>query len=117
MQRAFVFPGQGSQSVGMGQDLSQAFAAARAVFEEIDEALGERLSTTIFAGPDEELRLTRNAQPALMATSMAFEHPFTQESVTIEAPIPARLQRVFDRFSWPAPKPWRELNQPEVIHA
>ncbi len=53
----------------------------------------------------------------LMATSMAFEHPFTQESVTIEAPIPARLQRVFDRFSWPAPKPWRELNQPEVIHA
>ena len=55
----------------MGQDLARAFAAARAVFEEVDEALGERLSTTIFDGPDEELRLTRNTQPALMAMSMA----------------------------------------------
>lgn len=64
----------------MGQDLSQAFAAARAVFEEIDEALGERLSTTIFAGPDEELRLTRNAQPALMATSMAVIRVIESES-------------------------------------
>ena len=80
MQRAFVFPGQGSQSVGMGQDLSQAFAAARAVFEEVDEALGERLSTTIFAGPDEDLRLTRNTQPALMATSMAVIRVIESES-------------------------------------
>ena len=71
VQRAFVFPGQGSQKVGMGQDLSRAFAAAREVFEEVDEALGERLSATIFDGPDEELRLTRNTQPALMAMSMA----------------------------------------------
>lgn len=53
----------------------------------------------------------------LMATSMAFEHPFTQEFVTIEAPIPAKLERVFDRFSWPAPTMWRELNEPEVVHA
>tara|TARA_Y100000588_G_scaffold394534_1_gene515553 strand:- start:1445 stop:2173 length:729 start_codon:yes stop_codon:yes gene_type:complete len=53
----------------------------------------------------------------LMATSMRFEHPFTQESVTIEAPIPSRLQRVFDRFSWPAPTLWKELIQPEVVHA
>ncbi len=53
----------------------------------------------------------------LMATSMAFEHPFTQKNVTIEAPIPARLQRVFDRFSWPAPTLWRELNKPEVVQA
>ena len=64
MQRAFVFPGQGSQKVGMGQDLAQAFAAAREVFEEVDEALGEQLSATIFNGPDEELRLTRITQPA-----------------------------------------------------
>ena len=64
----------------MGQDLSQAFAAARAVFEEVDEALGERLSTTIFAGPDEDLRLTRNTQPALMATSMAVIRVIESES-------------------------------------
>ena len=64
MQRAFVFPGQGSQKVGMGQDLAQSFAAAREVFEEVDEALGEQLSATIFNGPDEALRLTRITQPA-----------------------------------------------------
>ncbi|MDP6819289.1 MAG: ACP S-malonyltransferase [Alphaproteobacteria bacterium] len=71
MQRAFVFPGQGSQKVGMGQDLARDFAAAREVFEEVDEALEERLSALIFSGPDEQLRLTRNTQPALMAMSMA----------------------------------------------
>ncbi|MEC9453732.1 MAG: ACP S-malonyltransferase [Pseudomonadota bacterium] len=80
MQRAFVFPGQGSQRVGMGQDLARAFAAARAVFEEVDEALGERLSTTIFDGPDEELRLTRNTQPALMAMSVAVIRVIESES-------------------------------------
>ncbi|MDA0228713.1 MAG: ACP S-malonyltransferase [Proteobacteria bacterium] len=80
MQRAFVFPGQGSQKVGMGQDLAQAFAAAREVFEEVDEALGEKLSATIFNGPDEELRLTRNTQPALMAMSMAVIRVIEQES-------------------------------------
>lgn len=66
-----VFPGQGAQSVGMGQALAAAFAEARAVFEEVDEALGEPLSRLIFAGPAEALTLTRNAQPALMATSLA----------------------------------------------
>ncbi|CEF42895.1 [acyl-carrier-protein] S-malonyltransferase [Acetobacter senegalensis] len=68
---AFVFPGQGSQSVGMGAELAQAFPAARAVFEEMDEALGERLSKTIFEGPMEALTSTENTQPALMAVSMA----------------------------------------------
>lgn len=68
---AFVFPGQGSQSVGMGADLAQAFPAARAVFEEVDDALGERLSKIIFEGPSDELTSTENTQPALMAVSMA----------------------------------------------
>ncbi|MBS1002754.1 ACP S-malonyltransferase [Acetobacter thailandicus] len=68
---AFVFPGQGSQSVGMGADLAAAFPAARAVFEEVDEALGEKLSKVIFEGPAETLTATDNAQPALMAVSMA----------------------------------------------
>ncbi|KXV67397.1 ACP S-malonyltransferase [Acetobacter malorum] len=68
---AFIFPGQGSQSVGMGADLAAAFPSARAVFEEVDEALGEKLSKTIFEGPMEALTSTKNAQPALMAVSMA----------------------------------------------
>jgi [acyl-carrier-protein] S-malonyltransferase len=71
MATAFTFPGQGSQSVGMGKDLADAFPEARAVFDEIDDALGEKLSTVIFEGPEETLTLTANAQPALMAVSMA----------------------------------------------
>jgi [acyl-carrier-protein] S-malonyltransferase len=71
MQAALIFPGQGSQVVGMGQGLFAAVPAARRVFEEVDAALGEPLSRLIFEGPDERLRLTENAQPALMATSMA----------------------------------------------
>ena len=71
MATAFVFPGQGSQSVGMGRALSQAFPAARLVFEEVDDALGERLSAVIWEGPPERLTLTENAQPALMAVSLA----------------------------------------------
>ncbi len=71
MTRAFVFPGQGSQAVGMGQRLAQASATAREVFEEVDEALGQRLSRLMFEGPQEELTLTANAQPALMAVSVA----------------------------------------------
>jgi len=71
MNIAFTFPGQGSQSVGMGQVLYENFSVARAVFDEIDEALGEKLSHLIFEGPDEALTLTANAQPALMAVSMA----------------------------------------------
>ncbi len=68
---AFVFPGQGSQSVGMGRDLAAAFSAAREVFDEVDEALKQRLSKILFEGPAEELTLTENAQPALMAVSLA----------------------------------------------
>lgn len=68
---AFTFPGQGSQSVGMGKDLADAFPEARAVFEEIDDALGQKLSDIIWNGPEETLTLTANAQPALMAVSVA----------------------------------------------
>ncbi|MBI5163996.1 MAG: ACP S-malonyltransferase [Magnetospirillum sp.] len=71
MSRAFVFPGQGSQAVGMGRALADAFAEARAVFEEVDEALQQKLSTLMFEGPEPDLTLTENAQPALMAVSMA----------------------------------------------
>lgn len=71
MSTAFTFPGQGSQTVGMGKDLADAFPAARAVFEEVDEALGEKLSTLMWEGELEELTLTANAQPALMAVSLA----------------------------------------------
>jgi [acyl-carrier-protein] S-malonyltransferase len=69
--RAFVFPGQGSQAVGMGRELAAAFAAAREVFEEVDEALKQKLSALMFEGPAEALTLTANAQPALMAMSLA----------------------------------------------
>ena len=68
---AFTFPGQGSQAVGMGKDLAAAYPEARAVFQEVDEALGQRLSAIMFEGPDDILRLTENAQPALMAVSVA----------------------------------------------
>lgn len=68
---AFTFPGQGSQTVGMGKALSEQFLEARAVFEEVDDALGEKLSSVMFEGPEDVLTLTANAQPALMAVSMA----------------------------------------------
>jgi len=68
---AFIFPGQGSQAVGMGRDLAAAFAAAREVFEEVDEILKQKLSKLMFEGPAEELILTENTQPALMAHSLA----------------------------------------------
>jgi [acyl-carrier-protein] S-malonyltransferase len=71
MARAFVFPGQGSQAVGMGRALAEAFAPARELFEEVDEALKQRLSRLMFEGPEGELTLTENAQPALMAASLA----------------------------------------------
>ncbi len=71
MTRAFVFPGQGAQTVGMGRALADRWPEARAVFETVDEALGEPLSRLIFEGPAEDLTLTANAQPALMATSIA----------------------------------------------
>jgi [acyl-carrier-protein] S-malonyltransferase len=71
MTSAYVFPGQGSQAVGMGKALAEAFAPARAVFAEVDDALGEKLSAIMFEGPSDTLMLTANAQPALMAVSMA----------------------------------------------
>lgn len=71
MTIAFTFPGQGSQAVGMGKDLADAFPEARAVFAEVDDALGQKLSTLMWEGPEDELTLTANAQPALMAVSLA----------------------------------------------
>ena len=71
MAVAFIFPGQGSQTVGMGKALADGFAPAREVFAEVDAALGEKLSTIIFEGPQDTLTLTQNAQPALMAVSLA----------------------------------------------
>jgi [acyl-carrier-protein] S-malonyltransferase len=71
MTTAFIFPGQGSQAVGMGKSLADSFAAARAVFEEVDAALSQKLSTLMWEGPADELTLTANAQPALMAVSLA----------------------------------------------
>lgn len=71
MTRAFVFPGQGAQTIGMGRDLAMAYPAAQAIFDEVDDALGEKLSALIWDGDIADLTLTANAQPALMATSLA----------------------------------------------
>ena len=71
MSRAFIFPGQGSQFVGMGKDLAAAFTEAKDVFQEVDEALSQKLSALMFDGPESDLNLTENTQPALMAVSMA----------------------------------------------
>ncbi|WP_026310182.1 ACP S-malonyltransferase [Neomegalonema perideroedes] len=79
MARAFVFPGQGSQTVGMGRTLAEAFPAAREVFQEVDEALGQKLSQIIWEGPEEELTRTENAQPALMAVSTAVARAIAAE--------------------------------------
>ncbi|MDU8929139.1 ACP S-malonyltransferase [Alisedimentitalea sp. MJ-SS2] len=71
MSRAFVFPGQGAQTIGMGKALAEAYPAAKAVYDEVDAALGEKLTDLIWEGDQDELTLTQNAQPALMATSLA----------------------------------------------
>ena len=71
MTRAFLFPGQGSQTIGMGRALAESFAPAREVFEEVDEALNQKLSRLMWEGPDQDLLLTENAQPAIMAASLA----------------------------------------------
>lgn len=81
MSLAFVFPGQGAQTIGMGRDLADAYPAAKAVFDEVDEALGEKLSSLIWEGEQETLTLTENAQPALMATSMAAVRALEAEGV------------------------------------
>ncbi len=85
MTRAFVFPGQGAQTIGMGKALAEAYPAARAVFDEVDEALGEKLSTLIWEGEQDALTLTENAQPALMATSLATMRALEAEGVGIDA--------------------------------
>ncbi|PYG34545.1 ACP S-malonyltransferase [Pelagimonas varians] len=85
MTRAFIFPGQGAQSIGMGKDLAEAYPQARAVFDEVDEALGEKLSDLIWDGDIADLTLTANAQPALMATSIAAMRALEAEGVSIEA--------------------------------
>ena len=79
MRRSFTFPGQGSQAVGMGKDLAEAFPIAREVFEEVDEALGQHLSKLMFEGPMEDLTLTENTQPALMAMSVAVVRTIEKE--------------------------------------
>lgn len=83
MTIAFVFPGQGAQTIGMGKALAEAYPAAKAIFDEVDDALGESLSRLIWEGEIETLTLTQNAQPALMATSMAAMRALEAEGVTI----------------------------------
>ncbi|MFT5742250.1 MAG: [acyl-carrier-protein] S-malonyltransferase [Paracoccaceae bacterium] len=83
--RAFVFPGQGAQTIGMGKSLADAYPGARAIFDEVDDALGEKLSTLIWEGDIADLTLTANAQPALMATSLAALRALEAEGVTIQA--------------------------------
>ncbi len=83
MTKAFIFPGQGAQSIGMGKALAEAYPAAKAVFDEVDEALGEKLSAMIWEGDIADLTLTKNAQPALMATSMAAMAALNAEGITV----------------------------------
>lgn len=85
MTRAFIFPGQGAQTIGMGRALADAYPASKAVFAEVDDALGESLSTLIWEGEIEALTLTRNAQPALMATSLAAMAALKAEGVDVSA--------------------------------
>jgi len=83
MSRAFIFPGQGAQTIGMGKALAETYPAAKSVYDEVDEALGENLSSLIWEGTQDELTLTRNAQPALMATPLAALRALESEGVSI----------------------------------
>ena len=83
MSIAFTFPGQGSQAIGMGRELAEAFPASRAVFEAVDDALDQKLSTLMWEGEEDELRLTANAQPALMAVSLAALRALEAEGVDV----------------------------------
>lgn len=85
MSKAFVFPGQGAQTIGMGKLLADAYPQAKAVFDEVDDALGEKLSTLIWEGEQETLTLTQNAQPALMATSLAAMRALEAEGIEVTA--------------------------------
>ncbi len=107
MTTALVFPGQGSQAVGMGKALADAFPAAAEVFARVDAALGEKLSKAIFEGPEAELTLTANAQPALMATSLAALSALESEAgldVARDAAFVAghSLRRIFGAVPRPA---------------
>ncbi|MGJ8584872.1 MAG: ACP S-malonyltransferase [Marinosulfonomonas sp.] len=84
MSRAFVFPGQGAQTIGMGQALAESYPTAQAVFDEVDDALGEKLSDLIWSGEQDQLTMTQNAQPALMATSLAVVKALEAEGVTMD---------------------------------
>ncbi|MGI3164433.1 ACP S-malonyltransferase [Pseudooceanicola sp. 200-1SW] len=85
MSRAFVFPGQGAQTIGMGQALAESYPQAQAVFDEVNEALGQDLSALIWSGDADELTLTENAQPALMATSLAAFRALEAEGLTLDS--------------------------------
>src|ERR1700727_125894 len=80
MTRAFLFPGQGSQAVGMGKALADAFVPAREVFQEVDDALSQKLSRLMWEGPEDDLTLTENAQPAIMALSIAIIRVLQKEA-------------------------------------
>ena len=85
MKKAFLFPGQGSQFIGMGQELASQFEVAKDVFSEVDEALGEKLSALMFQGEIEELTLTKNAQPAIMAVSIAILRVMSSNGLDLKA--------------------------------
>src|SRR5260370_16291980 len=105
MSVAFIFPGQGSQAVGMGKALAEAFASSRAVFAEVDAALGEKLSTILWEGPSETLTLTENAQPGLMAVSLA-----AMRALGTEAGV--KLERDAALVAGPPPAPNSPLAPP-----
>ena len=114
MGMAFLFPGQGSQAVGMGADLADAFASAREVFEEVDDALGQKLSKLMREGPEDDLTLTENAQPALMAVSLAVMRALKAEfgvdidqAAFVAGHSPGRIFRPGRRrraAAWPTPR-------------